>query len=54
MVKGRYINEVGCRDALIRRKLKQIRFVLVLVLKKQISLICFSFETKKANRFDLF
>ena len=45
---------VVCRDAFIGRKLKQIPFVLVLTMKKQIGLIRFSLDHEIINRFDLF
>ena len=41
------------RDDFIGRKLTKIRFVLVLVMKKQIGLIRFSFDREIINRFDL-
>ena len=42
------------RDAFIGCKLKQIRFVLVLIMKYQTDLICFSFDHEILNQFDLF
>ena len=45
----RVLNGLKGSDAFIGRKLKQISFVLVLIFKKQIGLICFSFHPKKLN-----
>ena len=41
------------RDAFISSKLKQIQFVLVLIVKYKTDLICFSIDHEILNRFDL-